>query len=99
MLALCLGLFQALTRGHKPMDAVAALTGLTAAGEADGDHESPREPQHCPCYQGWGGALRAPWCLTVRAVAGLPGGGEGTAEAWIVSWSGQAKGKVGTCWM
>lgn len=64
MLALCLGLFQALTCGHEPMDAVAALTGLTAAGGADGDHESPREPQHCPCYQGWGGALRAPWCLT-----------------------------------
>ena len=48
---------------------------------------------------GRGGALRSARCLTVRGVAGLPGGGKAAAEAWIVSWLVQVKGKVGTCWL
>lgn len=56
----------------------------------------PEDPNTALCYWGGGGALRAPLCLTVGGIAGLPGGGKAVAEAWIMGWSVQVKGKVGS---
>lgn len=77
-----------------PTDTVPAFPALISPGRADSDCCSPGEPQHCPCYQGGGGAPRVSGSLTLGG-RGLPGGGAASAETWTVSQSRQVQGEGG----